>query len=144
MENMENWKIVFSSTIPFEVNLAGNYLESEGIETQLQNELSSQINSIVVDKTKLLVKEKDLERGTEILINRGYIKIEPKGQPIELLEEDAQKDKTVCPYCGSKNISKTRESDFLKRIMFGLLGIFNPLFRKSYKCSSCKKEWKYN
>lgn len=71
---MNNWKILFSSRTPFEVNLARNYLESEGIETILQNELASQIYSNAVDETKLLVKETDLEKGIKILIRGGYIK----------------------------------------------------------------------
>lgn len=38
---MDSWKIVFSSNNQFEVNLAKSYLESEGIETILQNELAA-------------------------------------------------------------------------------------------------------
>lgn len=72
---MDNWKIIFNSTTPFEVDFAKNYLESEGIETVLQNELAAQIYGNAADKAKLLVKEKDLEQATKILIERGYIKI---------------------------------------------------------------------
>ncbi len=71
---MDSWKIAFSSTNPFEVNLAKNYLESEGIETILQNELAAQIYSSVVDKPKLLVREKDIEQAIKILIEGAYIK----------------------------------------------------------------------
>ena len=71
---MDSWKIVFSSTNPFEVNLAKNYLESDGIETILQNELAAQIYSGVGDNPKLLVREKDLEQAIKILIKGAYIK----------------------------------------------------------------------
>lgn len=71
---MDSWKIVFSSTDPFEVNLAKNYLESEGIETILQNELAAQIYASVIDKSKLLVREKDLEPAIKILIKGAYVK----------------------------------------------------------------------
>lgn len=71
---MDSWKIVFSSADPFEVNLAKNYLESEGIETILQNELAAQIYASVIDKPKLLVREKDLEPAIKILIKGAYIK----------------------------------------------------------------------
>ncbi len=71
---MDKWKIVFSSNNPFEVNLAKTYLESEQIETILQNELSAQIYASVIDKPKLLVKEKDLQQAIQILITGGYIK----------------------------------------------------------------------
>ena len=70
---MGSWKIVFSSTDPFEVNLAKTYLESEGIETIIQNELAAQIYASVMDKPKLLVREKDLEQAIKILIKGGYI-----------------------------------------------------------------------
>lgn len=71
---MESWQIVFSSTDPFEVNLAKNYLESEGIEVILQNELAAQIYASVIDQPKLLVREKDLEQAIKILIKGAYIK----------------------------------------------------------------------
>ena len=71
---MDKWKIVFSSGTLYEVELARNYLESEGIETTLQNQLAAQIYGNAADRTKLLIKEKDVERGVKILIERGYLK----------------------------------------------------------------------
>jgi len=71
---MDSWKIVFSSTDIFEVNLAKNYLESEGIETILQNELAAQIYAGVMDKPKLLVREEDIEQAIKILIKGAFIK----------------------------------------------------------------------
>jgi hypothetical protein len=71
---MDSWKIVFSSTNQFEINLAKNYLESEGIETILQNELAAQIYGSWIDKPKLLVREKDLEQAIKILTKGAYIK----------------------------------------------------------------------
>ena len=71
---MDSWKIVFSSTDPFEINLAKNYLESEGIKTILQNELAAQIYASVIDKPKLLVREKDIEQAIKILIKGDYLK----------------------------------------------------------------------
>ncbi|AYD46517.1 DUF2007 domain-containing protein [Arachidicoccus soli] len=74
MKDMNNWKIVFNSSIPFEINFVKNYLASEGIETLLQNELTSQIFGNLAVNAKLLVKEEDLEQATKILIEKGYIK----------------------------------------------------------------------
>ncbi|HEY5370938.1 MAG TPA: DUF2007 domain-containing protein [Hanamia sp.] len=71
---MDSWKMVFSSTDLFEVNLAKNYLESEGIETILQNELAAQIYAGVIDQPKLLVREKDTGQAIKILIKGAYIK----------------------------------------------------------------------
>lgn len=71
---MDNWKIIFSAVNTIEIYSARNYLESEGIETMLQNELSAQIYSNVTDTIKLLVKEEDIEEATRILMQGGYIK----------------------------------------------------------------------
>lgn len=71
---MDSWKIIFSSTDSFEINLAKNYLESQGIETILQNELAAQIYGSQIDKPKLLVREKDIEQAVKILIEGEYIK----------------------------------------------------------------------
>jgi len=68
---MDNWKIILSSNT-FDIYSAKNYLESEGIETLLQNELSAQMYPNVADKIKLLVKEKDVEEGTRILTQGGF------------------------------------------------------------------------
>lgn len=62
-----------SPTAPFDIQLAKNYLESEGIETLLQNELAAQVYSNAVDEAKLLVKENDAERAIDILVKGGYI-----------------------------------------------------------------------
>ena len=72
---MDNWKIIMSSgaAAPFNIYLAKNDLESEGIETQLQNELSAQVYSNAVDEAKLLIKESDWEQGIQILTKGGYI-----------------------------------------------------------------------
>ena len=73
---MDNWKVIIiaSAAAPFDLYLAKSYLESEGIETLLQNELAAQVYSNAVDEAKLLVKESDVEQAEKILIKGGYIK----------------------------------------------------------------------
>lgn len=73
---MDNWKIIMrsDSATPFDIYLAKSYLESNGLETQLQDELTAQVYSGSVVQAKLLVKEDDLEQGIKILTNGGYIK----------------------------------------------------------------------
>lgn len=69
---MDNWKIILSSN-SFDIYSAKNYLESQGVETLMQNELSAQVYPMVADTIKLLVKEKDVGEGTRILKQGGYI-----------------------------------------------------------------------
>lgn len=64
---MDSWKIVFISPNIFEVNLAKNYLESEGVQAILQNELAAQLYGGIIDKPKLLVREEDMEQAVNIL-----------------------------------------------------------------------------
>lgn len=70
---VDNWKVIFSSGVVMEVHSAKNYLESEGVETLLQNELAAQIYANNADKAKILVKERDFEKATEILNKGGYL-----------------------------------------------------------------------
>lgn len=74
---MADWEIIFSSRKPMEVSFAKNFLESEGIQTLLQNELASQLYGYQVDQVKLLVQKKDIEQAIEKLKKSGYIKTEP-------------------------------------------------------------------
>lgn len=62
-----------SATAPYDIYLVKGYLESEGIETQLQNELAAQVYSNAVDEAKLLVKEEDVDKAIAILKKGGYI-----------------------------------------------------------------------
>ena len=68
----DNWKQIFTSHSSNEVYAAKNYLDSEGIESWIQNELSAQVYGAAVDTPKLMVKEQDFEKATEILIRGGY------------------------------------------------------------------------
>ncbi|HRN57258.1 MAG TPA: DUF2007 domain-containing protein [Agriterribacter sp.] len=74
---MDSWKIIMraGSAAPFEVYLAKSYLEANGIEVQLQNELAAQVYSGAVDEAKLLVRESDVEQGIKLLTEGGYIQI---------------------------------------------------------------------
>ena len=139
---MAVWKPIIYPTAPIEAYLAKNYLESEGIETQIQNELSAQVN--VIEGIRLLIKESDFEEGVKILIKGGYIiQSEQKEQSIELLQEDLYKDKAVCPYCGSENITSNKASNILTSIAYFIMRTFSTTCRRTYKCNNCEKEWEY-
>lgn len=72
---MDNWRIIMrsSSAAPYNIYLAQSYLESNGVETQLQNELVAQIYSSAFDRANLLVRETDVERGRDLLKEGGYL-----------------------------------------------------------------------
>jgi len=70
----DNWEILFTASSAADLYSAKNYLESEGIETLLQNELAAQIYGNAADKAKILVKEHDVEKATKTLVKGGYLK----------------------------------------------------------------------
>lgn len=143
---MENWKIILTFTHPHEAHIAKTYLESEGIETMIQDELTVQVNSFYSDAiggVKLLVRESDYEYGIEVLNNGGYINADANETKIESVVEGRSTDKRFCPFCKSQNIGKKKNPDPLTGLIYSLLTLFSPIFRKAYICHDCEKEWKY-
>lgn len=145
---MSNWIIVLTTVLPQEAHMAKTYLESFGIDVFIRDELTAQVDNFcsnAIGGVKLLVHESNFDKSIEYLKSGGYIT-----EADLLVERDIQKvkfaknmDKTVCLFCKSKNIGKVREPNFLILITFFLLGILFPLFKRSYKCFECDKEWKF-
>jgi hypothetical protein len=72
---MENWTVVYAGAYPSEVYMAKNLLETEGIETFIKDELTSQVIgfSTALGGVKLMVHENDAPRALELLTAGGYI-----------------------------------------------------------------------
>lgn len=73
---MSHMKVVATFVYPHEANLADSLLQSEGIESILEDEFTVGIyNGIsnALGGVKLLVKEKDFERAIEILTESGTL-----------------------------------------------------------------------
>ncbi len=142
---MENWKIILIFTLPHEAHIARSYIESEGIDTMIQDELTAQLNvySNAIGGVKLLVRESDFEHGIAILKKGGYINVDADETNIEYVTEDRSTDIRFCPFCKSKNIGKKKNPDPLTGLIYSFLAIFSPIFKKAYICLDCKKEWKY-
>jgi len=74
---MKDWITILTFTYPHEAHLAKGKLESEGIEVQITDELTVQVHNFysnAIGGVKLLVRETDLQRANQILIDSGYIK----------------------------------------------------------------------
>jgi hypothetical protein len=143
----ENWLVIQTFVYPHEAHMAKTYLESEGIETQIRDELTAQVNNFysnAIGGVKLLVKESDLAIGIELLKKGGYI-TDPgfPGAKIEIVNVKIGFVKDVCPFCKSENISIKRVPNILVVIILFVFRIPFPIFKKSYKCFDCGKEWKY-
>jgi len=145
---MTNWLVIQTYTYPQDAYIAKSFLESEGIEVLLKDELTAQVYNFysnAIGGVKIMVKEVDYNRGIEALKAGGFINIDNKVRDdrIEILELKRNTDTTICPFCNSNNIGRKKEPNILTVIVFFILGAMFPIFRRSYKCFECGKEWKY-
>ncbi|GAF04709.1 putative signal transducing protein [Saccharicrinis fermentans] len=144
---MKDWQILTSFVYPHEANMVKTYLDSEGIETIVKDEMTVQVNNFysnAIGGVKLLVRTLDYEKGIETLEKGGYIGDAHKTKNrVETLFYEVKSDKKKCPYCRSENIGKRRNPDYLVLVVYLLLGAIFPIFRNSYKCFDCSKEWKF-
>lgn len=142
---MDGWQIILTFTLPAEAYMAKAYLESEGIRTQIQDELTAQVNNFysnAIGGVKLWVQEADYEEGVRILKEGGYIVSEGREEEDWIWVKD-KKDRTHCPFCDSDNIGKKQNLNIAAVILFFVLGVLFPLFRSTWKCYDCGKAWKY-
>jgi len=74
---MKDWITILTFTYPHEAHLAKVKLESEGIEVQITDEMTVQVHNFysnAIGGVKLLVRETDLQKANQILIDSGYVK----------------------------------------------------------------------
>jgi hypothetical protein len=142
---MSNWRIAISLTFPGQAHMVQGYLESEGIDTMLEDELTTQVNimySNAIGGVKVLVRDEDYENSQLILQKGGYLN--PEEEPkIEIVYYDKTTNKKLCPFCRSENIGKRKEPDVITMIVSLILGMIVPIFRRSDNCFDCGKVWKY-
>lgn len=145
---MENWKTILTLTFPHEAHMAKGFLESEGIETLIQDEMTAQVNSFysnAIGGIKILIKDKDYEEGLNILRKGGYIIQDNKEEKkkIETYCINSKTEKNKCPYCGSENIAIAKEPNILSVLVVFIFNAFFPIFRRYYHCFECKKHWRF-
>ena len=142
---MSNWKEVISLTFPTQAHMVQGYLESEGIKSILKDELTTQVNNLysnAVGGVKVMVMDEDFENAQLILQKGGYINPE-KVSKIEIVNRTATTDKKQCPFCHSENIGKKKFHDVIMLIASMIFGLILPMFRRTYMCYDCGKEWIY-
>jgi hypothetical protein len=146
---MDNQVEIISFTFPHEAHIAKGYLESNGIETFLKDEMTVQVNNFysnAVGGVKLMIKESDYEQGLLLLKNSGYIKESSSNNSLktEIVIMDSETDINICPFCKSSNINKkNKKINILIIPFYFFLGTILPIYKLSYKCFDCDKEWRY-
>jgi hypothetical protein len=144
---MENFKTLITFTLPQDAHLAKGFLESEGIETVIKDELTAQVNNFysnAIGGVKLQVKESDYENGILILKKGGYINSDNKKdeKKIEIVHLDKTTNKKICPFCQSDNIGNKKVPNILTIILL-IFNFFFPIYKRSYICYDCNKAWKF-
>lgn len=145
---MADWVTIQTFMYPSEASIAQAKLESEGIDSFLKDEMTTQVINIysnAIGGVKLQVWEDQADQARQILIEGGLIvvdksKLLPK---IEVLDQSAYPDKTHCPYCKSDNIDTVVHPNILVILFYFIIGIIFPIFKSWQKCYDCEKEWKY-
>lgn len=144
---MNTWETLITFTYPIEAHMAKGLLESDGIKTMIQDEMTVQVDNFysnAIGGVKLLVKAEDQEKGITILKEGGYILEDGnKTEEPSVVYLYKSNDKTNCPFCHSENIMKNKDINILTPVIYLILGAFIPIFRPIYKCYNCDKEWKY-
>jgi hypothetical protein len=145
---MDNWTILMSFTYPAEANIAMGYLESNGIQAFLKDEMIVQVNNFysnAIGGVKILVKNSDYEQGIQLLKRGGYLTDNDSKSDfkIEVVRIDNLTDRTICPFCKSENIRRNKKINRLILPLYLILGIIFPIYKLSYKCFDCWKEWNF-
>lgn len=138
---MTNWINIISLTYPQEAYMAKSILESEGIEVLLQDEFTVLVNgfySNAIGGIKLLIPEDDKEKALEVLIHSKYIN--PPEEKTPRKEIFPLKNKEICPYCNSHEVTVSKQGG-ISFVVSYLLGFPLPFIKKAYYCFDCEKEW---
>lgn len=141
----DDWKIVLVSTLPQDIYLAQSFLESEEIPTLLKDELTAQVNNFysnAIGGVKLLVPSADFERALMLLKEAGYV-VEQDARQALPVETVRTSDRSHCPYCGSENIAKKKDADWLVLLFYAFLGAIFPIFKPVYTCFDCRRNWRF-
>lgn len=145
---MTDWKTIITFTSPQEAHMAKGYLESQGIESFILDDMTAQVNflySNAIGGVKVLVSDTDYEQGIEILKKGGYINMnnDETISQLNIVSADKKTDKRICPFCQSDNVGKKKGLNILSPLIYFILGLFVPIYKSTYCCYDCEKEWKF-
>lgn len=151
---MEIWPILMTFTNVQEAYLAKGYIESNGIDVIINDELTAQVANFytsAIGGIKLRVSESDYNHGIQLLKDGGYLAQEDciSESKVQIISIDEARDKKLCPFCSSDNIAVNNKPGAITAIilaiinLFVMIGAIYPRFKSSYKCYDCEKEWKY-
>lgn len=137
---MEQLVTIKTFTYPQEVYVIRGRLESEGIRTFLKDEMTVQVHNFysnAIGGVKLQVLPEDVERALSIIES---VKETPR--KVAVFSKKELNGTNTCPFCRSENISHTKKANWLTLIPYLIVGFIFPVYKNSYFCFDCEKEWK--
>ena len=144
---MTNWLTIMTFTFPTEAHVVKGYLESNGIDVFLKDEMTVQVNNFysnAIGGVKLQVREPDYEQGIQLLREGGYLKDKSANtnEEVKIVEFARIADQKVCPFCGSDNFGKSKKLSWPIIPLYLILNIMFPIYKPTFKCFDCSEEWK--
>ncbi len=144
---MTNRLTLMTFTFPTEAHVVKGFLESNGVETFLKDEMTVQVNNFysnAIGGVKLQVNETDYDNGIQLLHEGGYLKdhSEDMGVEIKIVETARFADQKTCPFCQSDNFGKSKKLSWPIVPLFLILNIMFPIYKPTFKCFDCGEEWK--
>ena len=144
---MTNQITIMTFTFPTEAHVVKGYLESNGMETFLKDEMTVQVNNFysnAIGGVKLQVREPDYDRGIQLLREGGYLTDQTpyKKKELKIIEVARLADQKACPFCGSDNFGKSKKLSWPIIPLYLILNIMFPIYKPTYKCFDCGEEWK--
>jgi Putative prokaryotic signal transducing protein len=137
---MSKWVTILTFTYPHEAHLAKSVLEAEKIPVFIKDELTTQVNNFysnAIGGVKLQIPDAELDKAYILLKEGGFIDEEVK---VEIVKRSRVTNTNNCPFCKSKQVSKKKDLNPLEIFV----GKFLPVFKPTYVCLDCKKQWEYN
>ncbi len=145
---MDNLITVAVFTLPHEAYMAKAYLQANEIDTFLKDELTVQVHNFysnALGGVKLQVLPADAEAAIALLKEGGYTTEESNDTTNEVVEikKKATTNRHICPFCHAENIGKKKQFSPLFVPVMLLLGLFLPIYRKTFQCFNCHKVWRF-
>jgi hypothetical protein len=146
MENeSDKYITVYTCTYPSEIAVVKGRLQAENIECSVQDELTIEANpfySNALGGVKLQVKESDYDKALAIL-NENVILEEETVSESAIETRVSISGKTMCPKCGSFEVSKPKFSPEVIALSLLFIGFPFPWMSKTIHCFDCGGDFKY-
>ncbi len=139
---MNDWITILTFYQPHEAHVAAGYLEDNGIETFVKDEITAQLQgymSNAMGGVKLQVRESQLEKVLPLLREVGCVS-EKDFSNYKASTED-HSNKNHCPYCNSNNVRKIKTGNIITKLVKFFTGEMPSKSGKSFVCKDCRKQW---